>query len=224
MPNVALAFDVNETLLDLKSLDPHFERVFGDTSLRVMWFGLMLQLSFGGIATGRYLDFPSAQRAALQMVARRRGMTVSDDAVDQIVGAMSQLTPHPEVRDALAKLRKAGFKMSTLTNSPADVAVAQVENAGIRDLFDDVISADDVRRLKPAPEPYLHAAQRMGVAPGKLRLIAAHWWDIDGALAAGCLGAFVERPGATLNPSAPAPDVKGSDLQQVASQILERDC
>jgi 2-haloacid dehalogenase len=223
MPDVVLVFDVNETLLDLKSLDPDFERVFGDTSLRSTWFALMLQLSFGGIVTGRYLDFPSAQRAALQMVADRRGVTVSDQATEEIVGSMSRLRPHPEVRDSLIELRKAGFKMSTLTNSPADVAETQIENAGLRDLFDEVISADEVKRLKPAPEPYHLAAKRMGVAVRNMRLVAAHWWDIDGALAAGCRGAFVQRPGATLNPSTPKPDVNGRDLKDVASQILERD-
>ena len=77
MPDVALAFDVNETLLDLKSLDSHFDRAFGDPTLRTAWFGLMLQLSFGGIATGRYMNFPSAQKAALRMLARRRGTSAN---------------------------------------------------------------------------------------------------------------------------------------------------
>ena len=42
-----LVFDVNETLLDLGALDPHFQRVFGDAKVRVEWFGLMLQIFFG---------------------------------------------------------------------------------------------------------------------------------------------------------------------------------
>jgi len=36
-------FDVNETLLDLSALDPRFERVFGDASVRREWFMQMLQ-------------------------------------------------------------------------------------------------------------------------------------------------------------------------------------
>src|SRR5438105_7315357 len=138
MPKVALAFDVNETLLDLRSLDDLFADAFGDSALRPTWFALMLQLSFGGIATGRYLDFPSAQHAALQMLARRRGTQISAEVADEIVGAMSKLPVHPEVPQALTKLREAGFKMSTLTNSPPDVAQAQLRNAGIAELFDEV--------------------------------------------------------------------------------------
>jgi 2-haloacid dehalogenase len=223
MPDIALAFDVNETLLDLKPLDPHFERAFGDSALRPTWFGLMLQLSFGGIATGRYLDFPSAQRAALHMLARRRNVSINDEVVDGIVDQMNHLAPHPEVRDAVAKLRGAGFKMATLTNSPADVAESQLENAGLRDLFDQAISADEVKHLKPGPEPYHHAAKRLGVSAGNMRLIAAHWWDIDGALAAGCRAAFVERPGAVLNPATPAPDLVAGNLDELAQLIRQAD-
>jgi 2-haloacid dehalogenase len=183
----------------------------------------MLQLSFGGIVTGKYLDFPSAQRAALKMVAKRRGTSVDDSVVDEIVDAMDHLSPHPEVRDSLSEIRRAGFKMATLTNSPTDVAEAQIANAGLSDLFDMVISADEVKRLKPASEPYHHAARRLGVKPGDMRLVAAHWWDIDGALAAGCRGAFIERPGATLNPASPAPDIVAKDLKLAAAKILEAD-
>lgn len=32
-------FDVNETLLDMAALDPHFERLFGDATARGRWFG-----------------------------------------------------------------------------------------------------------------------------------------------------------------------------------------
>ncbi|MEZ5391359.1 MAG: hypothetical protein R2724_00450 [Bryobacterales bacterium] len=40
---MVLVFDVNETLLDLSALDPHFERLFGDESVRSAWFTQVLQ-------------------------------------------------------------------------------------------------------------------------------------------------------------------------------------
>ncbi len=58
-----IAFDVNETLLDLAALDPLVERAFGDASLRPLWFALMLQVAFVGVITGNYVDFTSAQHA-----------------------------------------------------------------------------------------------------------------------------------------------------------------
>jgi 2-haloacid dehalogenase len=110
--------------------------------------------------------------------------------------------------------------MATLTNSPSSVARAQLANAGLHELFDQVISADEVRRLKPAREPYQHAASSLGVPAGAVRLVAAHWWDIDGALAAGCLAAFVARPGAALNPATAQPDIIGGDLAEVGTAIV----
>ena len=59
-----IAFDVNETLLDLSALDEPFQQAFGDPALRAQWFAQMLQLSFVGGLTGQYVDFTSAQHAA----------------------------------------------------------------------------------------------------------------------------------------------------------------
>ena len=66
-----LAFDVNETLLDLSALDEPFAQLLGDASLRPACFQQMLQLAFVGGLTGRYVDFTTAQRAALHMVGAR---------------------------------------------------------------------------------------------------------------------------------------------------------
>ena len=57
-----LAFDVNETLLDLSVLDEPFEELFGTPASRPLWFAQMLQLSFVGGLTGSYVDFTTAQR------------------------------------------------------------------------------------------------------------------------------------------------------------------
>jgi len=66
-------------------------------------------------------------------------------------------------------------------------------------------------------------ADRLGVAVGDLRLIAAHAWDIAGALRAGCAAAFVARPGMVLDPLVERPDVVGADLREVAERIVERE-
>jgi 2-haloacid dehalogenase len=103
------------------------------------------------------------------------------------------------------------------------VGEAQLANAGLRNLFTQVLSADEVKRLKPAPEPYRMAAERLGVPTGDVRLVAAHDWDVAGALCAGCAAAFVARPGKVLDPLVPAPDIVGADLREVAKSILTVD-
>jgi 2-haloacid dehalogenase len=219
----AIVFDVNETLLDLAPLDALFAGIFDDAAASREWFGQMLQSTFVTTIIGTYKPFGEIGMAALAMVATKRGRDVTDADRAALGETMRNLPPHPEVRGALEQLRAAGFRMATLTNSTAQVGDAQIVNAGLRDLFDLTLSADDVQRLKPAPEPYLMAAERLDVAPADLRLVAAHAWDVTGALNAGCAAAFIARPGRVLDPIGPQPDIVGKDLAEVVDQIIEID-
>lgn len=214
-----LAFDVNETLLDLRPLDARFEELFGDGAQRGQWFALMLQVAFVGAITGRYVDFSDAQRSALAMLADRTGTALPDDAAARVLAGMRALPAHPEVPGALDRLRAAGRRTAALSNSPLDVSITQLQHAGIADRFDAIVSADEVRALKPRPEPYRLVAERLGAPVERLWLVAAHSWDVAGALAAGCRAAFVARPGMPLDPRV-RPDVTGSDLAAVADQLL----
>lgn len=222
MPRICV-FDVNETLLDLRALDSQFARVFGDVSVRQMWFTQMLQNAFVSTITGPYRDFSQLGAAALEMVAERLGVTVSLEGKNALLSEMRRLPPHPDTQDALTRLRQAGLRLVTLTNSTAQVAEAQMANAGLNGYFEQIFSADVVQRLKPAPEPYRMVADRLGVGIGDLRLIAAHAWDIAGALRVGCAAAFIARPGMVLDPLVERPDVVGADLREVAERILERE-
>src|ERR687889_679068 len=220
MPRVCV-FDVNETLLDLRALDPHFERLFGDPSARQAWFGQFLTSWLTAMVTGVYQDFGTIGGSALEMVAERQGVNLSDEDKQQILSGMQELPPHPEVKENLGRLREAGIRLAALTNSTQQVADAQIDNSGLCDYFEQVLSADAVQRLKPAPEPYRMAAESLGVEVGQVRLVAAHAWDVVGAMRAGCAAAFVARPRMVLNPLAEPPDVVGADLREVADQILE---
>ena len=213
-------FDVNETLLDLAALDGEFERVFGDPGIRVAWFGQLLQSAMVATITDRYRDFGAAGRAALAMTAARLGVDLSDDDREAVVGGMTRLPAHPEVAGALRRLREGGLRLAALTNSTERVARAQLEHAGLIDAFETVLSADMVRRLKPAPEPYRMAADRLGTDPDGVLLVAAHAWDVAGARAAGCQAAFVARPGKVLDPLAARPGLVVTDLDDLAGRLL----
>jgi 2-haloacid dehalogenase len=205
-----IAFDVNETLLDLRALDPLFG---GDVAARKRWFAQMLQIAFVGIITDQYIDFSAAQRGALEMLG-------DGPDPDEVAAVMRALPPHPDVVEALDRLRDGGLTLCSLTNSTLEVSQAQLAHAGIADRFDAILSADQVKRLKPAPEPYRFAAETFGVGIGDVTLVACHAWDCAGALAAGAQAAFVARPGMKLGPVGPRPGIVGDDLGEVASLIL----
>src|SRR3712207_347761 len=136
------------------ALDPHFERVFGDASARQAWFGQFLQLWLTEMVTGVYQEFGTIGGAALKMLAEERDVEISDDEVGEILDGMKEMPPHAEVEESLSRLRDAGFRLATLTNSTSEVGEAQIENSGLREYFEQTLSADTAQRLKPAPEPY----------------------------------------------------------------------
>ncbi len=215
-----IVFDVNETLLDMTALEPPFERLFGDRRALREWFSLVLLYSEVVMLTGLYQEFSTVAGAALEMLARNRAVTIADSDRDEILGSMLKLPPHADVRPALERLRAGGLRLVVLTNSAPRAVEAQLKNAGLADFFEHAFSVDAVRRFKPAPEPYQFVARELGVQAGRLRMVAAHGWDVLGAMRAGCAAAFVARPGQTLYPLAPAPDVVASDLSAVADRIL----
>jgi len=218
-----IAFDVNETLLDLRPLDALFEEAFGNAALRQQWFARMLQVAFVGGLTERYVDFTTAQHAALTMTARLQGVELADDDAQRIVDSMRTLPAHLDVPDALTRLKEEGFTLTTLTNSPLDVARDQMRHAGLADRFNATLSAHQVRALKPRREAYGLVASTFDVALDEVRLVAAHGWDVTGALAAGCAAAFVARPGQALIPIGDQPDIVGDDVAAVVDLVVARD-
>lgn len=211
-------FDVNETLLDLAALDPHFERAFGDAGARKLWFNQMIQSALVATITDAYTPFGEIGAAALQMTAERQGVELSDEDHQSILGGMRELPPHPEVADSLDRLRDAGFRLAALTNSTQEVAEAQLNNASLADKFEQILSVDTAKRIKPAPAPYRMAARSLGIPEREMRLVAAHAWDVAGAMRAGCAAAFVARQ--PFDPLVERPDVFGADLGEVADGII----
>ena len=215
-----LIFDVNETLLDLSALDPHFEALFGSTSIRQDWFNQVLKSAFASVIIGPYRDFGQVARSAMEMVAARHNLTLTDEATEAILSHMRNLPPHSDILPGIKSLKEAGFRMAALTNSPPDVAKDQLENAGIAPYLEAMLSVDASESLKPAAVIYHDALKTLGSDPASACLIAAHAWDIAGAMRAGWHGAFIERPGKVWNPLFESPTFTGKDLGDVADWLI----
>lgn len=218
-----IVFDVNETLLDVAALAPHFQRIFGDAGVAQEWFSNVVLYSQVATIAGPYTDFGTIARGALDMTAVAHDVTLAPPDRDGILRGLLSLPAHADVRDGLQQLRAAGFRLVTLTNSAPTAVEQQLKNAGIGEYFERSFSVDAVRRFKPAAEVYRLVATELQVAPSQLRLVAAHAWDVLGALRAGCAAAFLARPGKALFPLGDAPDIVGPDLRNVAGQIVKRD-
>ena len=216
-----LFFDVNETLLDLTSMKKSVASALGGREdLLSLWFTTMLQYSLVSSAGGQYADFGVIGAATLRMVARNNGIELSESESKNAIMPIRTLPPHPDVRDGLKRLKNAGYRMVTLTNSSNAGVEAQMSNAGLTDMFETRLSVEDVQMYKPHQHVYAWAARKLGLQPHECMLVAAHGWDIAGALWAGWRAAFLSRPGAQLYPLAPDPEIHVPELGKAADQLI----
>src|SRR5246127_2668111 len=111
-----LVFDVNETLIDIESMAPLFERVFGDPQAMREWFNQLVLYSMTTTLSGHYVDFFSLGQGSLQMLASTHRLAITDNDVASLKHAMLTMPAHPDVEEGLTALRDNGFRLVTLTN------------------------------------------------------------------------------------------------------------
>lgn len=207
-----IAFDVNETLLDLAALRPAYRALIGTPDSMGEWYARLLHGSLVANHTGHYRSFEMLGAEALLVVAQKRGVEPTIDEAADFVGGMRALPPHPDVIPVLTELASRGWRMVALTNGSQLAAQAQISNAGLSSVLEAVLSVESVGRFKPAPEVYLWAAARLSIEIDEMLLVAAHDWDVLGAQSVGCPAAFIARPGATWGVPTKPPEIIGHDL------------
>jgi 2-haloacid dehalogenase len=183
-----VAFDVNETLLDLAPVRAALIEAGEDGALLGAVFARTLLTGISGAATGRWFRFRDAFDAALAQLS-----DLDDDARSTVAEAFLELAPHPDVEPALRRLTEAGVRVVTLTHGSPGVAEAGLERGGITPLVERTLSSEVIQAWKPAREVYLWAAGTCRVAPAAMALVAAHGWDVQGAQQAGLTGAWFPR-------------------------------
>src|SRR5215469_6832668 len=201
-----VVFDCNETLLDLQTMDPIFERIFGDKSAMRLWFANFILYSSALTVAGVYVPFTDIGAAVMKMLADTQGIKINDADKKELTDKFSTMPPHQEVPAALRKLRAAGFRLFTLTDNLLEVQTRQLTNGGIVDLFERRFSADGVKHHKPSREAYGYVEKEFGAKPSDFCLIACHTWDTLGAVAAGWEAALIKRPGNDVLGVGPQPN------------------
>ncbi|MGC1301192.1 MAG: haloacid dehalogenase type II [Caulobacteraceae bacterium] len=218
-----IVFDVNETLLDLETMAPIFERVFKDSGAMRLWFANLILYSCALTVANAYVPFTEIGGAVMQMLAKTKGIEISEADKTELTNTFAAMPPHPEAPAALRKLRAAGFRLFTLTDNLLEIQGRQLEHGGIIDLFERRFSVDqEVRRHKPAPEAYAYVTRMLDVKPAQMCLIASHTWDTLGAVAAGWQAALIKRVGNDVLSVGPQPNYVGQDLDDVADQLIAR--
>jgi 2-haloacid dehalogenase len=217
-----IVFDVNETLLDLQTMEPIFERIFCERQAMRLWFANFIMYSAALTAAGCYVPFTDIGAAVMKMLADTRGIKIGDADKKELTEKFSTMPPHPEVPGALRKLHDAGFRLFTLTDNLLEVQTRQLTHGCIVDLFERRFSADGVRHHKPSRQAYAYVEKELGATPSQFCMIACHTWDTLGAVAAGWDAALIKRAGNDLLGVGPQPSIVGNDLTDVADQLIAR--
>jgi 2-haloacid dehalogenase len=218
-----IVFDVNETLLDLATIRPTFDRIFNDPAALRLWFDGLITYSEALTLAGVYVPFTDIGGAVLRMLAATRGIALGDKDSAELTDRFASMPAHPEVPAALRRLRDHGFRLFTLTDNTLEISGRQLEQAGIIDLFERRFSVDEtVKRHKPAQEAYHFVAGELDAYPGDVCLIACHVWDTIGAKAAGWQAALILREGNAPLDVGPQPNYVGDDLDAIADQLIEQ--
>lgn len=215
-------FDINETVLNLSSLQPKFTTAFDDDKALSLWFSQLLHASTVCIATKVKSDFSTLASTMLDVIAGRLGVSLTAEVKTNLLSGFGCLPPHEDIKPALIKLKDKGFRLVAFSNSSNDLIATQIKNSGLSELFDEIVSVETTGSFKPDLKVYQFVADKLGQKVEDLRLVATHDWDIHGALTAGLKGAYIDRSGAPYNALYLKPDIFEKNMTDIAEAIIQK--
>lgn len=192
----ACVFDAYGTLFDFNAAAAHCRDELGENADRLseIWRTKQLQYTWLRSLMNAYADFWQVTGDALDY-----GMaTLHIDDPDlrrRLMQLYRSLDAYPEVPDMLARLKAGGISAAILSNGSPEMLASAVDNAGIGDRLDAVLSVDDLGVYKPHPSVYQLACDRLGVEAGEVAFMSSNAWDACGAAHFGFRVIWVNRFG-----------------------------
>jgi 2-haloacid dehalogenase len=209
--------DVFETMLRVDALRSRFVDVGRPADEAALFFARTLRDGMALTLAGPAPPFLDVARAALRSIL---GPVASAEAVEYVLGGLSELPPHPDVEPALMALARARVPTYAFTHGDPAVATAALDRAGLRTYLREVLSTETVHAFKPAPQTYEWACERLGASPDRVALLAAHSWDVHGAIRAGLVGALATRLEGRVSEVIRRPHVIAERLDDTVIRLL----
>ena len=215
----ALLFDAYGTLFDVYSVTALAEQLFPGKgeALSRSWRQKQLEYSWLRTLSQRYKPFLEITEDALDYAAAQLKLSLDDSSRARLMKEYACLAPYPETRPALMALREMGLRLAILSNgTPAMLDVA-TKSAGIRDLFEHLISVDAVRQYKTAPAAYRLGTDTLGCRPEQVLFVSSNAWDVSGASQFGYPTFWINRTGAPFERLDVTPTATGSRLSDLVA-------
>jgi len=217
----ACVFDAYGTLFDVNSAARTAQDSLGEKwqPLAELWRAKQLQYTWLRGLAGRHADFWQVTGDALDfaMVTLR----VNDPALRaRLMNLYLVLSAYPEVPDTLQRLKEAGMKLAILSNGTPAMLAAAAANAGIADLFDAILSVEEVQVYKPHPSVYGLVCGRLNVAAARVCFLSSNGWDAHSAKAFGFRVLWCNRFSQAPERIPETPDAQISTLAELPDIVL----
>jgi 2-haloacid dehalogenase len=217
-----LAFDLYGTLVDPIAISGELARVLGDSDGREvarLWRLKQLEYSFRLTVMGRYEDFRWVTSRALDFALASVGARLPGPRTQELIELYDHLQPFPDAAPALRSLAGMGYELAVLSNGSPAMIKNCLDRSGLGDYIGQRISADEVRVFKPSPMVYRHAAERLGLPIGQIRLVSCNAFDSVGASAAGMRTAWVNRSAVPFDTIGQQPDLSMAALDRLPAAL-----
>lgn len=215
-------FDVVETVFSLAPLEEKLAKFNLPKGTGRVFFAQLLRDAFALSASGVFHTFPDVAKGTLTVLLHSLGHKADENTLKDILDAFSRLPAHKDVKPALEKLKSSDCQAVLLTNGSRANTEKLVRDNGIEHLVDGVVSVEDFTIWKPQTDLYLQAARKYSCAPENALLVAAHAWDVHGALRAGFHGIWIQRQESLYHPLMGSPDHQVANLIDAVDLAVER--
>ncbi|MCK4536450.1 MAG: haloacid dehalogenase type II [Desulfuromonadales bacterium] len=219
---VTLAFDVYGTLIDTHGVVLELEKLVGDRApdFSRCWREKQLEYSFRRGLMQNYQSFAVCTKDALDYTCEFFRADISPAQKDHLLEAYRVLPAFDDVEEGLQRAKKSGFRMFAFSNGSPEAVTMLLVAAGIRDLFDGVVSVDEIKSFKPNPAVYSHFLRRSGSTGSEAWMISSNPFDVIGAVSAGMRAAWVRRSVEMIyDPWGIEPTLTVPGLEELAEQI-----
>jgi 2-haloacid dehalogenase len=207
----AVVFDAYGTLYDVHSVVRRCESCFPGKGVQLsqLWRAKQLEYTWQRSLMRRYVPFSQVTREALAYSCAALGLSHREHE-ETLMAEYLRLAPFPEVRAALNRLK---MKRAILSNGSPDLLDPLVRNSGLS--FDAVLSVDELKIYKPAPQVYELAVQRLKVSKDRIGFVSSNCWDALGAKSFGFRVYWINRSAAPLDRLGFTPDEEVKSLDEI---------
>ena len=219
----AIVFDAYGTVFDVYAVEALLESRFPGRgrAIALRWRDKQIEYSRLRTMSGRYADFWSVTVDALEYACEFQGVLLDDEARSRLLAAYERLPPHAEVRDALRALVARGHTLAVLSNANRAMLEAALMAAGLRPLFEHVLSVESVRKFKTAREAYQLGPDAFGRPASELLFVSSNGRDVAGAAWFAYPSYWINRAGAPLERLDAAPIAKGRTMTDLVDFLAQ---